>query len=231
MISMSRIEFRTGAGGDDALDFAAYLADALLAWAGRHGVQGAKRTDSPATRGVDVTLPGIPAAGMAWFTGTHRRMSVVGRNGRQTSYATVTAVDDVRAVMIQVRSGDPDIRIEACRSSGPGGQGVNTTDSAVRVTHIPTDTVVTCQDERSQTQNKEKALAELRRRLSAAARSRGSAQARQARADQVGDGTVAWTHTSWHDKVTCAATGQSWTFRKFAQGWFDGPAPARERTA
>jgi peptide chain release factor 1 len=116
-----------------------------------------------------------------------QRVPVTESQGRvHTSSATVTVLPEAEEVDVAL---DPnDLRIDVYRSSGPGGQSVNTTDSAVRVTHLPTGTVVAMQDEKSQAQNKAKALAVLRARLLKAEQDRQADEASAARRGQVGRG-------------------------------------------
>jgi peptide chain release factor 1 len=123
---------------------------------------------------------------MKYEAGVHRvqRVPVTESQGRlHTSAAGVLVLPEAEEVDVSV---DPnDLRIDVFRSSGPGGQSVNTTDSAVRITHLPTGTVVSCQNEKSQLQNKESALRILRARLLAAAREEAAAAAGASRAAQV----------------------------------------------
>src|SRR6185312_8265823 len=141
---------------------------------------------------VAVKTKGLPQGGhgvwsrMKWEGGVHRvqRVPVTESQGRiHTSAAGVLVLPEAEEVDIEIAPGD--LRIDVFRSSGPGGQSVNTTDSAVRITHLPTGTVVSCQNEKSQLQNKESALRILRSRLLAIAQEEADAAASDSRKAQV----------------------------------------------
>src|SRR6266536_1677863 len=186
------ISINAQAGGADAADWAEGLQRMYLRWAERHGYPTEVYDTSYAEEaGIKSTTFAIKAP-YAYGTlrgehGTHRmvRISKYDNQGRrQTSFAGVDVIPVVqRADHIEIP--EDEMRIDVFRSSGPGGQGVNTTDSAVRITHLPTGIVVSCQNEKSQLQNKEQALRVLRARLLAQAEAEADAKASAERRSQV----------------------------------------------
>ena len=161
-----------GAGGDDAEDFARMLRRMYEGYAAQKGWRvrelHANENDQGGYRNVMLEITGASAYGrLKHEAGVHRlvRQSPFNANAkRQTSFALVEVLPEIDSAPVQINPAD--LRVDTFRSSGPGGQNVNKLETAVRVTHIPTNTVVAVQSERSQAQNKDKAMALLRSRLS-----------------------------------------------------------------
>jgi peptide chain release factor 1 len=188
------IEIRGGAGGEEAALFAANLFRMYTRYAERKGwkaeVMSANETDIGGFKEVVFMLKGFGAySKLKYESGVHRvqRVPDTESSGRiHTSTATVAVLPEVEDVDVVIRS--EDVRIDVFRASGHGGQCVNTTDSAVRITHLPTGLVVSCQDEKSQLKNKEKAMKVLKARLFEKAESERSASIAEDRKSQVGTG-------------------------------------------
>ena len=182
---------QAGAGGTEAMDWAQMLARMYTRWAERHNftlsVVDEHAGDVAGLKSITFKIDGDKAYG--WLkseTGVHRlvRISPFNANGkRQTSFASVDVWPDVDD-SIEIEINEKDLRIDTYRSSGAGGQHVNKTDSAVRITHIPTNIVVTCQNERSQFQNKDMAMKMLRSKLYELEQQKREAAAADAKAAQ-----------------------------------------------
>jgi peptide chain release factor 1 len=188
------VEIRSGAGGDEAALFAADLWRMYERYAESQGWRTEVMSSSgQGTGGMKEMIFEVRGHGayskLKHESGVHRvqRVPQTESQGRiHTSTATVAVLPAAEEVDVEV---DPnDLRIDVYRSSGPGGQSVNTTDSAVRITHIPTGVVVSCQDEKSQHQNRDKAMRILRARLLQAEQERAAQERADARRGQIGTG-------------------------------------------
>jgi len=193
------VTIRAGAGGVDAADFAEMLMRMYLRWAERHKypteVYDTSYAEEAGIKSATFAVKAPYAYGtLSVEQGTHRlvRISPFDNQGRrQTSFAGVEVVPVVEQ-SDDIEIPEDEIRIDVYRSSGPGGQGVNTTDSAVRITHLPTGIVVACQNERSQLQNRATAMSILKAKLLALRRQEEQAKIDALRGDVAG---------SWGDQM------------------------------
>ncbi len=192
------LEIKSGEGGEESALFAGDLLRMYLRYAERRGwiteVLDSQDSDLGGVKDVSVAIKtrGVPDGGngvwsrLKWEGGVHRvqRVPATESQGRiHTSAAGVLVMPEAEDTEVEIDTGD--LRIDVYRSQGAGGQSVNTTDSAVRITHIPTGTVVTCQNERSQLQNKDKAMRMLRSKLAQLAEEQALAAAADARKAQI----------------------------------------------